>query len=298
MFNTLTPKAVPGVSNDWVPHIDPRPFHWTVSRMRQFFEKKGFLEVHTQNRLSILAACEDPKTIATFDYAGETWPLPQTGQMWLEWELLTKKNVPGFYCVSTSYRYEPNPTAGRHHWMFPMFEFEMHGGVEELISLESELLEHLGMGDKTAFPGGFYQEIAQGYGVDTLENEHEQGLCEKNGPVFFLRDFPEQTNPFWNMKRYDGRPDMSAKVDVLVHGMETIGSAERSCDPEQMRQGFDTIENGEYAQLLYSKFSKERVEREMDQFLSLDFVPRSGGGIGLTRLMRGLQLSNQLPKTW
>ena len=25
------------------------------------------------------------------------------------------------------------------------------------------------------------------------------------------------------------------KVDVIVHGVETIGSAERSCDPEEMR---------------------------------------------------------------
>ena len=40
--------------------------------------------------------------------------------------------TPGFFCVSTSYRQEPNPVAGRHEVIFPMFEFEMHGGVDEL----------------------------------------------------------------------------------------------------------------------------------------------------------------------
>ena len=35
-------------------------------------------------------------------------PLPQTGQMWLEHELLSTPNSKGFFCVSTSYRQEPN----------------------------------------------------------------------------------------------------------------------------------------------------------------------------------------------
>ena len=61
--------------------ISPQKFTDTVGLLRSFFLNKGFLEVHTQNRLSILAACEDPFNVAYFDYAGERWPLPQTGQM-------------------------------------------------------------------------------------------------------------------------------------------------------------------------------------------------------------------------
>ena len=43
--------------------------------------------------------------------------------------------------------------------------------------------------------------------------------------------------------------------------METIGSAERSTSVEDMRHGFNTISNGMYAKTLYSKFSKERVNK-------------------------------------
>jgi elongation factor P--beta-lysine ligase len=50
--------------------IDTREFNKVVSKLREFFQSKGFLEVHTQNRLSILAACEDPSTISTYSYAG------------------------------------------------------------------------------------------------------------------------------------------------------------------------------------------------------------------------------------
>ena len=41
--------------------IDPKKYTKTVDLLRSFFLSKGFLEVHTQNRLSILAACEDPE---------------------------------------------------------------------------------------------------------------------------------------------------------------------------------------------------------------------------------------------
>jgi elongation factor P--beta-lysine ligase len=35
-------------------------YHELVQKMRTFFINKGFLEVPTQSRLSILAACENP----------------------------------------------------------------------------------------------------------------------------------------------------------------------------------------------------------------------------------------------
>ena len=58
--------------------IDPRKYSDAVDLLRSFFLSKNFLEVHTQNRLSILAACEDPETVATYNYGGNIWPLPQT----------------------------------------------------------------------------------------------------------------------------------------------------------------------------------------------------------------------------
>ena len=79
--------------------IDPKKYSETVDLLRSFFLSKNFLEVHTQNRLSILAACEDPETVATYEYNGEVWPLPQTGQMWLEYELLSNPDAAGFFCV-------------------------------------------------------------------------------------------------------------------------------------------------------------------------------------------------------
>ena len=165
-------------------------YNTVVNKMRDFCVSKGFLEVHTQSRLSILAACEDPQTLATYNYAGQVWPLPQTGQMWLEYELLKNPEAPGFFCISTSYRNEPNPVPGRHDKVFPMFEFEIKGGVDALQQFETELLEYLGFGSREEFQQGDYLEVAKRYGVEELEHEHEAALENDYHKVFFLKNFP------------------------------------------------------------------------------------------------------------
>jgi aspartyl/asparaginyl-tRNA synthetase len=272
--------------------IDPSKFTETVGLLRSFFLEKGFLEVHTQNRLSILAACEDPFNVATYNYAGNVWPLPQTGQMWLEHELLSQPSAKGFFCVSTSYRQEPNAIPGRHDIIFPMFEFEMPGNVDDLKAMEYELCEYLGFGniiEKT------YAEWQQHFGLsaDTeMEAEHELAMEKEFGQTL-ITNFPELTSPFWNMARNnDG--NTAKKMDVILGGMETIGSAERSCDVDMMRDTFHTITDGAYSKLLFELFGKDRVEAELEKFLEFDFFQRVGGGIGITRMIPALEKINKV----
>ena len=250
------------LNNKKMEGVDYKNFDNVVGKMRCFFrDVKGFREVHTQNKKSILAACEDPKTIATYNYEGQIWPLPQTGQMWLEHYLLEHPEENGFFCVSTSYRNEPDPVPGRHDRIFPMFEFELKGGMDELRKLEGELLDYLGFVRKEdgSFPSGDYDKVCTDYGVDV-----QTGKLHSN------------------------------KIDVIMHGIETIGSAERSVDPEAMRDTFYTISGGDYANTLFAQFGKARVEKELEEFLLKPFFPRSGGGIGVTRMIRAMRLSGLL----
>jgi len=119
-------------------------YHELVQKLREFFLEKNYIEVPAQSRLSILAACENPHSVKTFEYSGLQWPLPQTGQMWLERELLENPEWPGVFCITTSYREEKTPIPGRHELIFPMFEFESKGNMIDLEKLEAELLHHLG----------------------------------------------------------------------------------------------------------------------------------------------------------
>ena len=270
--------------------INPQKFTEATTLLRSFFLARGFQEVHTQNRLSILAACEDPTTVATYNYAGEVWPLPQTGQMWLEYELLNNPDVPGFFCISTSYREEKNITEGRHDIIFPMFEFEFPGNIKDLEVMERELCEHMGFGNKHSIVDKDYLEWCDYfdlYNGEELSHKHEEEMCKRwQGRVCMIKNFPNYTSPFWNMRQNgDGT---AAKIDVIISGQETIGSAERADDPKEMRDQFMSISDGMYADLLFEKVGHERGEKELDKFLGLDFFPRVGGGIGITRLLHAM----------
>jgi aspartyl/asparaginyl-tRNA synthetase len=210
--------------------------------------------------------------------------------MWLEYELLQNPEWDGVFCISTSYREEKNPIPGRHELIFPMFEFESKGTMEDLVALELELLQFLGFDSPVEVN---YEDVCKEYGgVSILENEHESRMWEEKSEVISLQNFPIRTNPFWNMLGQGN--GLFNKVDVILFGQETIGSAERSCDVETMREMFYTIENGAYCSKLFELFGKERVEKELEEFLSLDFFPRFGAGIGLTRLARAYELNQKV----
>ena len=66
----------------------------------------------------------------------------------------------------------------------------------------------------------------------------------------------------------------------------------RLCIYISARKQFYSISDGSYSNILFSHFTKERVEKELDEFLNFKFFDRCGGGIGITRLIRAMKLSN------
>lgn len=292
LFSSLTHKK-----------LDRDQFHHTVHKLRRFFDRKGWKEVTYQHERSILAACEDPWTIASYTFEGEKWPLPQTSQMWLEYDLLKNPDVPGIYTISTSYRQEPNPIPDRHQTIFPMFEFEGRGDYIDLRRMEKQLLEHLGFGPRECFKEMNYSDACEVLDVESIEAEQEAELCETYGDIILLNRFPESTSPFWNMARErfsvptkSPKTEWARKTDVLIHGQETIGSAERSTNSKMMRERFETISEGKYAAKIRELFGVDRVNKELENFLSLDLCVRYGGGVGINRLIRGMEMSNLFPK--
>lgn len=254
-------------------------FDYMARKLRNFFHSKGFVEVPAAYRFSILAACEDPKTITTYEMGGNKWPLPQTGQMWLEVELLKNPTWTGVFCLGPSYRNEPNPIPGRHNLLFPMFDFEGRGTHEDLHKIEAELLQYLGFETPTPVS---YEDACAKYESNTIEATQEELLGEEVSSAILLHHFPWRANPYWNMKHIGN--NIFAKTDVLLYGVETIGSAERSSNKEEMREFFFGNSDGQYAELLFKHFGKDRVMKEFDAYLSYDMPSRFGGGIGMTRL--------------
>ena len=278
--------------------IDVNTFDFVIRKLREFCMNEGLKEACVQHHQSILAACEDPFTISTYCHGGNVWPLPQTGQMELEKIMLNESNSRGYYTLTTSYRNEPNIIEGRHHTTFPMFEVEIDEDMNGLIDFEKRMLAHLGF-DLSLAKQKKWNDTASYLsckGLNDIGNEEEHRIWKEISPIFFLTHFPLKTSPFWNMKLNDVNKEEANKVDVILYGMETIGSAERSCNPKEMRDMFHTISDGKYAEKLNFEFTKERVESELDEYLNSNFRKRSGFGMGLTRLIRAMELANLLPE--
>lgn len=250
-----------------------------VDKLRMFFQSYGFMEMPTQSNLSTLSACEDPSTLTVFSYGGQVWPLPQSGQFMLDLELLRNPTgARGYFCVSTSYRNEHSPELGRHDGIFPMVEYAMRGGKTTLLKMQRHLLKDLGFGklySDGTYPRGEYREK----GIEAAARE--ESLRREYGPVYFLANNTGTPRPFFS----------AYNEDVILHGIETVSGSVRSRNAHEMRRMFYSIDDGRYAKTLFSHFTRKRVERDLDQYLSHPMVERCGGGIGLFRLLRALRLS-------
>ena len=262
-------------------------YHKTVSRLREFFVGRGFLEIHPHPRQSFLAVADDVSTIMTYSDGEQSYLLPQTAYMWTEFELLKNPDLKGVFCCSTSYRQHQNPIPGRHENVFPMFDFEMQGGLDSIIKLEKELLAHFGF-DKNEFVDVNYQDALDDYGVYEVDSATEMRMGNDKSNSIFLKYKPESVLPYWGVKREN--KDVARTADLLLFGMGTIGSSERSCDVDRMRTRFYEIDGGSYAKTLFNTFGQERVERELGEYLSLEMFPRSVASIGISRFVRALRM--------
>lgn len=63
-------------------------------------------------------------------------------------------------------------------------------------------------------------------------------------------------------------------------------SSSRSCDVDEMRERFYSIMEGSYSKALFDLFGKDKTQKELEQFFTHKFIPRSGAGIGVTRMIK------------
>lgn len=200
----------------------------------------------------------------------------------------------GYFAHNTSIRNESRAGDGRREFKFPLTEFEFQNeneesGFDELVEFLSKLFVHLGFDTPKLV---YYEEECQKFGVEMIEDKEEQLLCDKYGSVVLLGKFPLRTDPYWNMRHagfgiYD-------KIDVIVHGFESAGTAVRSCNVSEMRDQIVLQDKGNYIRTMYQFFGNQRVEEEIEEYLDYKFIPRCGGGLGMSRIIRGMKIEGLL----
>jgi aspartyl/asparaginyl-tRNA synthetase len=200
----------------------------------------------------------------------------------------------GYFAHNVSTRDESRAGDGRREFKFPLTEFEFENkteesGFDELAEFLSKLIVHLGFPEPKLVN---YEDECSKFGVEDIEDKEEQALCDKYGPVVLLGKFPQRSDPFFNM-RHAGN-GIYDKIDVIVHGFESAGTAVRSCNIEEMKENIKVQDSGEYLKTMYRYFGQDRVDAEIDEYTDYNFIPRCGGGLGMSRIIRGMKIEGLL----
>lgn len=233
-----------------------KKYNTVIHLLRQFLDKMNFIELFTQNKLSILTVCDDPKSMCTFNYGGYVWPLPQSSIIWLEYELLTNQDLVGIYTLCTTYKNDSNYTRKQSENIFeadvvtPKFEFVTFGDYSDINTMVVNLLQELGFLDKYTFVN--YNKIAKRRGSTDLSVQD----IVPTKVVTFVDYIPEQK---WGMK-------YTSKVYILQ--TEVMTFSEHLKDSNELLETFLTLDNGHLAEYLYAQFSKERVDDELFKFIN------------------------------
>lgn len=199
----------------------------------------------------------------------------------------------GYYCMNTSTRNESRAGDGRREFRFPITECEFaveteESGLEELAQFLERMIVHLGF-EKPA--RRYYTEECKIRGVKKLDDIDEADICNQaQNSVVLLMKFDEESDPYFNMrKNADGTFD---KIDVLIDGVETVGSAVRSCNKDEMLDMLKKQDKGKYLTTMYKYFGEETIKNEVNDYFSYKFIPRCGLGIGTSRLIKALERHN------
>jgi len=263
-----------------------------VNKLRTFFSKKGYIEVYGQYRRHWLQNRED-----SIDFRKEKCSFPQTGQMCLEHNLLTNPRFPGVFGMFTIPTEEESKSLHSPHQL--LFEFEGRGDFTKMKKVEKELLEYLEFGINNQFTEMDYEKACLELSTHYIDDEHQAKLCEKSATnIVLLEMFPERTSPFWNMAKtkhpylnengifFD---QYAQKVDVYMFGQKTVESGKKENDPHLIRKNFESVNSGSYAAKIRGLFGEDRVNKELDDFLSFDFFDRFSGSIDIHQFMSALK---------
>jgi len=273
--------------------------------MREFFIKKGFIEIHTPKISSI--ASEGGAEVFRFDYYGQKAFLTQSPQLYKQMAIAS-----GFdrvFEIGTQYRAEKSFTP-RHASESVAFDFEVAyvKSHHEIMDLEEEWLIYVlsrvkevygkeieeVFGTKVVVPtkmpriklADVFEIFEKEYGVVIpkggrydLDTEGEKLISkyaeEKLGSEFvFITDYPSKARAFYS-KKIEGTKECMA-FDLLYRGWEMNSGAVREHRYDVLSQ--QIVEHG---------LKPEKMQEYLD-FFKYGCPPHGGIGLGIDRFVAKL----------
>lgn len=241
-----------------------------MEKVLKLLRQQGFSESKQTGARNVLAV-KDPRTLCFKNNRHGLAMVPQTDIVRLQEQLLAPNNFRGVFSQS-----DDEGT----------IEFALKGATDKLLVFLKTLSSELCGRVPTQLT---YDGVAAYFAASEINESVETQIGEK-WPCCFITDFPERSDPFWNVKRIGGEPARGffAQVELIARGQRVVSSAEFSCNPTEMQDRIAKMKGGEFKKGMFEKLGPEFTTR-LDHYLRGKFEPISGGTIDIIKLAKALK---------
>lgn len=253
-----------------------KKYHSVVTLVREFFSDRDFVEADIQSKVSLLSGFLNIDNIVTFHHKGRIWPVHSSNMLELDkWFLSNMDNVgDGVFCTTHSY--------SKNGKIRPLIEFEFNGHYKDAVNFVLEFTDFLGFEEDYILQ---YDEICEHYSETDITNALKNNLREDFGNCCIIVDPPAVDDEvYWNVKVDD---KMTYNIDCILCGNVAIQSRELETDVDVMKTRF--LAHPDY-QKLVNTFGKNRVNSEIENYLSLDHFVRIVGRIDMKLLEHSMSI--------
>jgi hypothetical protein len=271
-------------------HINPFTYSYVANAIRFFFLDNDYIESYEQNKLSNLNSCNDIFNACLYDMFNFCYSLPQSNELWLDYQIMKYHNEKGFFSYSTVYT---NDIHGINNNIEQIVDFSLCGGMYELEKIVRNLLDTIGLKNIFNFKTYEYTNLLKELNINELkEIDYDKILCDEK-TIFFIKNFQKNENIKWN-DFYDTNNKYYNKIIIVCCGKVLISCGQKSESVDQMREKYlnkkDFKKKCEF-------FHEERVIDELNSYLDMPFKKRCTGSIHLKNLMN-LLISEDLVKVF
>jgi hypothetical protein len=259
-------------------NINPFTYNYVANAIRFFFLGNDYIESYEQNKLSNLNSCNNIFNACLYDMFNFCYSLPQSNELWMDYQILNNSNQTGFFCYSTVYT---NDIYGIKNNIEQIIDFSLIGGMYEVEKLVRNLLEILGLKNIFNFKTYEYSKLLKELNINELRESDYNKISFTEKTICFIKNFQPNENIKWN-DFYDENKKYYNKIIIICQGKLIVSCGQKSQTVEKMRENFlkkkDFKKKCEF-------FHEERVLGELNSYLDLHFVKRCTGSINLKNLM-------------
>lgn len=229
------------------PGKDIKFFHTTVHTIRNFLDKKGFIEIKAPNPtfLSVI----QPAKASFYTSSDKLTPLPQSFNLILDNALKLQPKYTGYFLSYNSF-WNNN--------IYPIIEFNSKGDIFDSIKTIGVILKLFNVkpGDTRLES---YKDLCSLYNTQFLTKDHNSAICREFARISGIVNYPASESIYWNTVIHNN--EYCKDFRLIVRGVTAIVSREIYPTFSDCKQPFETYYNN-----MCEKFGENNIKNDFQSY--------------------------------